>query len=116
MVANGGSFPHDEVDSLKPPGWPGYPHILDGFSANLCPFLQGTPLRQIASLICAQRNRRVRIESYTENRRSGRKMKTQAIVVATVMSVLGHYANAGGMCSSRDGTQYCTCDYDKRCV
>jgi hypothetical protein len=43
-------------------------------------------------------------------------MKTQAIVVATVMSVFSHYANAGGMCSSRDGTQYCTCEYDKRCV
>jgi hypothetical protein len=43
-------------------------------------------------------------------------MKTQAIVVATVMWVLSHYANAGGMCSSRDGTQYCTCEYDKRCV
>ena len=43
-------------------------------------------------------------------------MKTQAVVVATVMSVLSHYANAGGMCSSRNGTQYCTCEYDKRCV
>jgi hypothetical protein len=43
-------------------------------------------------------------------------MKAQAIVVATVMSVFSHYANAGGMCSSRDGTQYCTCEYDKRCV
>jgi hypothetical protein len=43
-------------------------------------------------------------------------MKTQVVVVATVMSVLSQYANAGGMCSSRDGTQYCTCEYDKRCV
>jgi hypothetical protein len=44
-------------------------------------------------------------------------MKTQAIVVAVFMSVPSdHVASAGGMCSSLDGTHYCTCEYDKKCV
>jgi hypothetical protein len=45
-------------------------------------------------------------------------MKTQAIVIAAfIMSVPSdHVANAGGMCSSLDGTRYCTCEYDKKCV
>src|ERR1700735_2256267 len=44
-------------------------------------------------------------------------MKAQAIVVAALMSVPSdHVARAGGMCSSLDGTHYCTCEYDKNCV
>jgi hypothetical protein len=44
-------------------------------------------------------------------------MKTQTVVVAALLSVPSdHIASAGGTCSSLDGTHYCTCEYDKKCV